>query len=66
MGLLLKQGSLHVYIKGQQVSTLCTGLAGEFVWATDLYDIGASMRIARKPRAPYWYVLLDQLSRHAL
>ena len=48
VGLLLKQGSLHVYIKGKQVGTLVTGLTGQLVWAADLRE-GASVRIARKP-----------------
>ena len=46
VGLLLRQGSLSVYIKGKQVGTLVTGLTGELVWATDL---DGSVRIARKP-----------------
>jgi len=48
VGLLLRQGSLSVYIKGKQVGTLVTGLTGELVWATDL-AYGGSVRIARKP-----------------
>ena len=51
MGLLLRQGSLSVYIKGKQVGTMVTGLTGELVWATDLYG-GGSVRIARKPPPP--------------
>ncbi len=47
VGLLLRQGSLSVYIKGKQVGTMVTGLTGELVWATDLG--GSSVRIARKP-----------------
>ena len=46
VGLLLKQGSLSVYILGRQVGVMCTGLTGEFVWAADL---DGSVRIARKP-----------------
>ena len=46
VGLLLKQGSLHVYIKGKQVGTMVTGLTGELVWAADM---DGSVRIARKP-----------------
>jgi len=54
VGLLLRRGSLHIYIKGKQVGTMVTGLTGEFVWATDLYQYGGadgscSVRIARKP-----------------
>ena len=46
--MLLKQGSLSVYIKGKQVGTMVTGLTGELVWAADLGNNG-SVRIARKP-----------------
>ena len=52
VGLLLKQGSLHVYIKGKQVGTMVTGLTGQLVWAADLHKQGASVRIARKPPPP--------------
>ena len=48
VGLLLRKGNLSVYIKGACVGTLCTGLSGSFVWATDLYN-KASVRIALKP-----------------
>ena len=48
VGLLLRQGSLSVYIEGKQVGTMVTGLAGQLVWATDLNGNG-SVRIARKP-----------------
>ena len=46
VGLLLRQGSLSVYIQGKQVGTMVTGLTGELVWATDLHG---SVRIARAP-----------------
>jgi len=48
VGLLLRQGSLSVYIKGKRVGTMVTGLTGELVWATDLGSY-SSVRIARKP-----------------
>ena len=47
VGLLLKQGSLAVYIQGRRVGVLCTGLSGPLVWATDLYH--DSVRIERRP-----------------
>ena len=47
VGLLLRQGSLAVYIQGRRVGVLCTGLSGPLVWATDLYT--GSVRIARRP-----------------
>ena len=46
VGLLLRQGSLRVYIKGKCIGTMVTGLTGELVWATDLHG---SVRIARAP-----------------
>ena len=46
VGLLLRQGSLSVYIKGKQVGTMVTGLTGQLVWAADL---DGSVRITRKP-----------------
>ena len=49
VGLLLRRGSLSVHIGGRQVGVMCTGLSGPLVWATNLCDIGASVRIARKP-----------------
>eukprot|EP01045_Picozoa_sp_COSAG04_P016361 COSAG04_NODE_1358_length_7102_cov_9.598601_7_plen_300_part_00 len=49
VGLLLRRGSLSVHIGGRQVGVMCTGLSGALVWATDLHDSGASVRIARKP-----------------
>ena len=48
VGLLLRQGSLAVYIRGRRVGVMCTGLSGPLVWAADLYE-GSSVRIARKP-----------------
>jgi hypothetical protein len=49
VGLLLQRGSLHVYLKGRRAGTLVSGLSGQLVWATDLYQQGSSVRIARKP-----------------
>ena len=49
VGLLLKQGSLAVYIQGRRVGVMCTGLSGPLVWAADLFDGGDSMRIERRP-----------------
>ena len=47
VGLLLRQGSLSVYIKGKEVGVLCTDLSGEFVWAANMgTDV---VRIACKP-----------------
>ena len=47
VGLLLRKGSLSVYIKGACVGTLVTGLTGQLVWAADLHT-GGSVRIAAK------------------
>eukprot|EP01045_Picozoa_sp_COSAG04_P016520 COSAG04_NODE_1385_length_6986_cov_8.400755_6_plen_444_part_00 len=47
VGLLLRQGSLAVYIQGRRVGVLCTGLSGPLVWAADL--CGNSVRIERRP-----------------
>ena len=52
VGLLLRRGSLAVYIQGRRVGVMCTGLTGPLVWATDLWGgRGASsrVRIARRP-----------------
>ena len=49
VGLLLRRGSLSVHTGGRQVGVLCNGLSGALVWAADLYQAGASVRIARKP-----------------
>ena len=49
VGLLLRRGSLAVYIQGRRVGVMCTGLSGPLVWATDLYD---GVRISRRPPPP--------------
>ena len=50
VGLLLRGGSLAVYIEGRRVGVMCTGLSGPLVWATDLYCSGdSSVRIERRP-----------------
>eukprot|EP01045_Picozoa_sp_COSAG04_P029546 COSAG04_NODE_4884_length_1845_cov_2.138603_1_plen_145_part_00 len=51
VGLLLRRGSLAVYIQGRRVGVMCTGLSGTLVWATDLKWSG-SVRIERKPPPP--------------
>ena len=61
VGLLLRRGSLAVYIQGLRVGVMCTGLSGPLVWATDLsfnycsaWVQGSSMRIARRPPPADW------------
>ena len=49
VGLLLRQGSLAVYIQGRRVGVMCTGLSGPLVWATDLNGGESSVRIERRP-----------------
>eukprot|EP01045_Picozoa_sp_COSAG04_P017117 COSAG04_NODE_1489_length_6551_cov_34.697768_4_plen_455_part_00 len=54
LGLLLRRGSLAVYIQGRRVGVMCTGLSGALVWAADLTLWGdrgdiSSVRIARRP-----------------
>ena len=48
-GLLLRRGSLSVYLKGQCVGVMVSGLSGQLVWATDLSGKPGSVRIERKP-----------------
>lgn len=56
VGLLLKQGSLAVYIDGRRVGVMCTGLSGPLVWAADLCDASSggasSVRIERRAAPP--------------
>ena len=49
VGLLLKQGSLAVYIQGRRIGVLCTDIAGCVVWAADLNGSNSSVRIRRRP-----------------
>ena len=50
VGLLLRRGSLAVYIQGRRVGVMCTDLSGPLVWAADLcYYGGSSVRIERRP-----------------
>ena len=49
VGLLLRRGSLAVYIRGRRVGVLCTGLSGPLVWAADLFAGDSSVRIERQP-----------------
>ena len=51
VGLLLRRGTLAVYIQGRRVGVMCTGLSGPLVWAADLHW-GSSVRIERRPPPP--------------
>ena len=51
VGLLLRRGTLAVYIEGRRIGVLCIHLHGRLVWAADLRD-GASVRIERRPTPP--------------
>lgn len=54
VGLLLRNGALRVFLRSKRTGSrvcagvLCTGLVGELLWATDLYDVGDSVRLLRK------------------
>ena len=57
VGMLLRGGSLSVYIAGQLIGVMVDGLVGEFVWAVDLtivHDIAdvRSVRIAARDAPP--------------
>lgn len=54
VGLLLRQGTLAVYLRSESFGSLvcagvlCTGLVGEMLWAADLYDAGDSVWLRPK------------------